>query len=220
MDKKMMDFLARLSRGLAAQFGENCEIVVHDIKPGDETISSISLIENGHVSGRKVGDGPSQAVIDALTEGGAVEDRLSYFTKADDGKILRSTTIYIKNDEGRVEGVFSINFDITYLALAENAIRSFTGTVDSKNSAPKITSDVESLLDDLIEQSVRLVGKPVALMTKDDKIKAIRFLNDTGAFLITRSGDKVASYFNISKFTLYNYIDMGKKMTGGIKNGL
>ena len=220
MDKKMMDFLTRLSRGLAAQFGENCEIVVHDIKPGDETISSISLIENGHVTGRKVGDGPSQAVIDALTEGGAVEDRLSYFTKTDDGKILRSTTIYIKNDEGRVEGVFSINIDITYLALAENAIRSFTGTVDSKNSAPKITSDVESLLDDLIEQSVRLVGKPVALMTKDDKIKAIRFLNDTGAFLITRSGDKVASYFNISKFTLYNYIDMGKKMTGGIKNGL
>ena len=220
MDKKMMDFLTRLSRGLAAQFGENCEIVVHDIKPGDETISSISLIENGHVTGRNVGDGPSQAVIDALTEGGAVEDRLSYFTKTDDGKILRSTTIYIKNDEGRVEGVFSINFDITYLALAENAIRSFTGTVDSKNSAPKITSDVESLLDDLIEQSVRLVGKPVAFMTKDDKIKAIRFLNDTGAFLITRSGDKVASYFNISKFTLYNYIDMGKKMTGGIKNGL
>lgn len=220
MDKKMMDFLTRLSRGLAAQFGENCEIVVHDIKPGDETISSISLIENGHVTGRNVGDGPSQAVIDALTEGGAVEDRLSYFTKTDDGKILRSTTIYIKNDEGRVEGVFSINFDITYLALAENAIRSFTGTVDSKNSAPKITSDVESLLDDLIEQSVRLVGKPVALMTKDDKIKAIRFLNDTGAFLITRSGDKVASYFNISKFTLYNYIDMGKKMTGGVKNGL
>ena len=220
MDKKMMDFLTRLSRGLAAQFGENCEVVVHDIKPGDETISSISLIENGHVTGRKVGDGPSQAVIDALTEGGAVEDRLSYFTKTDDGKILRSTTIYIKNDEGRVEGVFSINFDITYLALAENAIRSFTGTVDSKNSAPKITSDVESLLDDLIEQSVRLVGKPVAFMTKDDKIKAIRFLNDTGAFLITRSGDKVASYFNISKFTLYNYIDMGKKMTGGIKNGL
>ena len=68
MDKKMMDFLTRLSRGLAAQFGENCEIVVHDIKPGDETISSISLIENGHVTGRKVGDGPSQAVIDALTE--------------------------------------------------------------------------------------------------------------------------------------------------------
>ena len=96
MDKKMMDFLTRLSRGLAAQFGENCEVVVHDIKPGDETISSISLIENGHVTGRKVGDGPSQAVIDALTEGGAVEDRLSYFTKTDDGKILRSTTIYIK----------------------------------------------------------------------------------------------------------------------------
>ena len=112
--------------------------------------------------------------------------------------------------------MLSINFDVTYLAMAENALRSFTGSIESKSEPPKIASNVEMLLDDLIEQSVRLIGKPVALMTKDDKIKAINFLNESGAFLITRSGDKVASYYNISKFTLYNYIDMGKKMTGGI----
>ena len=70
---------------------------------------------------------------------------------------------------------------------------------------------MEELLDELIKQSVIQVGKPVALMSKDDKIKAINFLNDSGAFLITKSGDKVASYFGISKFTLYNYIDIGKK---------
>ena len=216
MDKKMLDFLTRLSHGLAAQFGENCEIVIHDIKPGDEMIRSISSIENGHVTGRKVGDGPTQAVIDAVMGDGSAEDHFSYFTKTADGKILRSSTIYIKNDEGKIDGVFSINFDVTYLAMAENALRSFTGSVDSKKDAPKITSNVETLLDELIEQSVKLIGKPVALMTKDDKIKAIHFLNESGAFLITRSGDKVAAYFNISKFTLYNYIDMGKKMTGGI----
>lgn len=216
MDKKMLDFLTRLSHGLAAQFGENCEIVIHDIKPGDEMISSISSIENGHVTGRKVGDGPTQAVIDAVMGDGSAEDHFSYFTKTADGKILRSSTIYIKNDEGKIDGVFSINFDVTYLAMAENALRSFTGSVDSKKDTPKITSNVETLLDELIEQSVKLIGKPVALMTKDDKIKAIHFLNESGAFLITRSGDKVAAYFNISKFTLYNYIDMGKKMTGGI----
>ena len=61
--------------------------------------------------------------------------------------------------------------------------------------------------NDLIEQSVQLVGKPVAMMNKEDKIKAIAFLNKAGAFLITRSGDKVSKYFGISKYTLYSYID-------------
>ena len=32
-------------------------------------------------------------------------------------------------------------------------------------------------------------------------------LSQHGAFLITKSGDKVAKYFGISKYTLYSYID-------------
>ena len=43
-----------------------------------------------------------------------------------------------------------------------------------------------------------------------DKVKAIRFLSDNGAFLVTKSGDKVAKYFGISKYTLYSYIDANK----------
>ena len=48
-------------------------------------------------------------------------------------------------------------------------------------------------------------------MNKDDKIRAIQFLNESGAFLVTKSGDKVAKYFGISKYTLYSYIDANKK---------
>ena len=51
-------------------------------------------------------------------------------------------------------------------------------------------------------------------MNKEDKIRAIQFLEEAGAFLITKSGDKVSEYFGISKYTLYNYME--KKAT---KNG-
>ena len=47
-------------------------------------------------------------------------------------------------------------------------------------------------------------------MTKEDKIQVVRYLNDAGAFPITKSGDKVANLLNISKFTLYSYMDAGK----------
>jgi predicted transcriptional regulator YheO len=60
----------------------------------------------------------------------------------------------------------------------------------------------------LIEQAVAKVGKPVAMMNKDDKVAVVQYLDHAGAFLITKSGDKVSSYLGISKFTLYSY--MGK----------
>ena len=78
------------------------------------------------------------------------------------------------------------------------------------HSPQTITRNVEELLDDLMQQGLALIGKPVALMTKEDKIQVVRYLNDAGAFLITRSGDKVAALLNISKFTLYSYMDAGK----------
>ena len=73
-----------------------------------------------------------------------------------------------------------------------------------------MTLQDDDTLDHLIEESVALVGKPVPLMNKEDKVTAIQFLNDAGAFLITKSGDKVANYFGISKYTLYSYIDVNK----------
>ena len=36
------------------------------------------------------------------------------------------------------------------------------------------------------------------------------FWNESGAFLITKSGDKISKYFGISKYTLYSYIDINK----------
>ena len=50
------------------------------------------------------------------------------------------------------------------------------------------------------------MGKAWALMTKEDKIKAIHLLNSNGALLITNSGDKSAKHFGISKYTLYSYL--------------
>lgn len=204
-----LDHFSRLAKGLAAQFGSNCEVVVHDLTT-DNKDSTIVLIENGHVSGRQVGDGPSHVVLEALRGGKAPEDHLCYLTKTKDGKILKSSTIYIRDDAGSVVGVFAINYDISLLLALEENLHSFTRSETTEKEPERIPRNVSELLDELIEQSVRLVGKPVALMTKEDKVRAIQFLNDSGAFLITRSGDRVSKYFGISKFTLYNYMDERK----------
>ena len=88
-----LQFCFQLARGIAQQFGSNCEVVVHDLDSNDVE-HSIVAIENGHVSGRRVGDGPSHIVLEALRGDCArLEDRLAYLTRSDDGKILKSSTI-------------------------------------------------------------------------------------------------------------------------------
>ena len=207
----MIQFLFRLAKALAAQFGPSCEVVIHDLQSNDPD-SSIVAIENGHVSGRKVGDGPSHVVLEALNNGGIPEDRLSYLAKTADGKTLKSTTVYIRDVDKQPIGIFSINYDITLMLAMEENLRQFTAPAlqQAENTPEPITQNVSDLLDALIEQSVKRVGKPAALMTKEEKVKAIGFLNDTGAFLITKSGARVCKYFGISKYTLYSYMEEAK----------
>lgn len=203
-------FLSQLAKGIARQFGPNCEVVVHDLGTA-EPERSIVAIENGHVSGRQLGDGPSHVVWEALkTDPKKLEDRLAYLTRTENGKILKSSTIFLRDDEGKISGIFAINYDITMMKTMEEQLRLFTATDSNGDEPQTIIHNVNDLLEELIEQSAKLVGKPVALMNKEDKVKAIGFLNDSGAFLITKSGQRVCNFFGISKYTLYSYIDEAK----------
>ena len=205
-----LKFLTQLAKGIARQFGPNCEVVVHDLGT-NEPEQSIVAIENGHITGRRLGDGPSHVVWEALkTDPKKLEDRLAYLTRTEDGKILKSSTIFIRDDEGKVSGIFAINYDITMMKTMEEQLRLFTATDHTGEEPQTIVHNVNDLLEELIEQSAKLVGKPGAMMNKEDKVKAIGFLNDSGAFLITKSGQRVCNFFGISKYTLYSYLDEAK----------
>lgn len=214
--EQILHFLKQLAHGLAAQFGNSCEVVIHDLTKKDLD-KSIVYIENGHVSNRHTGDGPSGIVLETLrSDPGKLKDKLAYLTRTDDGRILKSSTLYIRNEEGKIIYIFSMNYDITTLLAAENSIRGLVQTEpedspgeDTSDSPQRITHNVTELLDLLIEQAIARVGKPVAMMNKDDKVSVVQYLNNAGAFLITKSGDKVSSLLGISKFTLYSYMDKG-----------
>ena len=214
MDARLLDMLGQIAKGIAAQFGPNCEVVVHEISD-KSAYSSIVAIENGHVSGRKVGDGPSHVVLEQIGhDDDQVSDQLCYLTRTKDGKTLKSSSVYIHDEHGKVAAILGINYDISMMQMFENTLHEFNSVdAQTRKEPERITLNVADLLEDLIRQADELVGKPVALMTKDDKVKAIRYLSKSGALMITKSGDKIAKHFGISKYTLYSYLDNSK--TGG-----
>ena len=97
--------LKQIAAALAAQFGPNCEVVIHDLISKDPE-KSIVFIVNGHVTGRRVGDGPSTVVMEQIMHAQEnPRDHLGYLTRTPDGKILKSSTIYIRDTRGRVNAI-------------------------------------------------------------------------------------------------------------------
>lgn len=207
---EQLEILKQIAHGIALHFGPDCEVVIHDLRTNDPE-QSIVYIENGQISGRKIGDGPSSVVLKALhSDSDSLSDHLAYLTKTSDGKYLKSSTIFIRNTENIVHYILGINYDITKLSLINDAVLHLISSSQPPMEATPIPNNVNELLDELLVEAEKRIGKPAALMSKAEKVEAIQFLNNAGAFLITKSGDKISKYFGISKYTLYSYIDAKK----------
>jgi predicted transcriptional regulator YheO len=201
--EQIKPMLATIARGLSQHFGSDCEVAIHDITGGID--NTIAIIENGHVSGRKIGDAASETVLEALRNKN-IEDRYGYILNSKSGRTLKSSTINIRNDDGEVIAVVCLNYDISNFVLAERSINDFTSVDLVGGETETIVDQVADLLDQLIAESHRMVGKPVSSMTKEDKIAALKYLDAKGAFLIKKSSERIAEYYCISKYTLYNYL--------------
>ncbi|NIY49122.1 helix-turn-helix transcriptional regulator [Cedecea colo] len=204
-----LDFIIPMMEGIAGQFGENCEVVLHDHSQGLE--SSIIAIINGHVTGRKVGDPSSNLGLEVLRGSDVNGDRHNYFTKTREGKTLRSTSVYLRNSSKQVIGALCINLDISEILQAEKMLNKMSGRLNNAPTLAKevnevFVKDVNELLDYLIAECMTLIDVPVSNMTRQDKLNAIKFFDDKGVFLIKKSGERICEFLNISKYTLYAYL--------------
>lgn len=210
MDKTYIKLITSIMKLIAAEFGPQCEVVLHDWS--NEYDKTIVAIENGHVSGRKIGDGGSNlglAVMRGTTDG---SNQLNYLTQLNDGRILRSSSLYLEDENGEKIGALCINRDITEFIRMQNQLSEITLMPNGKpgenpETREFFTTDVNELLDYLLQESIRQVGKSPAYMNREEKKQVIGHLDKRGALLITRSGPKICKTLGISKFTLYNYLE-------------
>lgn len=211
--KRILDefgFFEGLLKSLSAVFGANCEIVLHDLTDGYE--STVAMIENGHVTGRKVGDCGSNLGLEVLRGSVVDGNKYGYYAHTKDGRLLRSSSIYIRNDEDKVVGCLCINFDISNLMVANKAIQALVanggeGQPNRQEEEEFFVNNVNELLDALLRKAHDEIGKPVSYMSREEKIRFVQYLDRKGAFLVTKSGDRICRYLDISKFTLYSYLD-------------
>lgn len=196
-----LKLLARIIRGLAEAIGANCEIVLHDLSTPEH---SIIAIENGHVTGRELGDALDDFGLEIIRSG--KEEMINYRATTKDGKQLRSSFICLRDHAGQLFGMICVNYDVTEFIRAAKLIDGITGTSEL-TVRESFQKDIDEVLGELIQEAIRGRGKAVEEMNREDKISIIAYLDLRGAFLIRYSVDRAASLLNISKFTIYNYLE-------------
>lgn len=193
---------------IAKTFGRQCEVVIHDLSiPQNSVVYTL----NNHVTGRQIGQSFEHLVKEVLLSKNFDGDcTANYMTVIKDGREIKSSTTLLRDSGGKPIGALCINVDVKPLKDA----MSFLGDLlNVEQAKPEVEvepfSNVMEIVDDLIDKIIDQDN--VDNLKRKDKLDLIQFMDDKGVFLIKGAIDKVAERLNISKVTVYSYLDEIKK---------
>lgn len=206
------DLVEPLGRSLPT----SSEVVLHDLSRLPNSIVAI----HGDVTGRRVGDPATNLLLEATVAGSFAIDG-SYETVLPDGRRMRSTTMIIRDVAGNPAAALCINTDISVWIHVHRIADAMLGNspFGADDPVPALVvpatapvnetfvRDVEELADQLMAAALANAGVPVELMRKRHKLAVVRDLKARGMFLLRDAVEMVASALQVTRFTIYNYLN-------------
>ena len=109
---------------LATVLGKNTEILIHDFSNYQE---SIVYIVNGHISNRKIGDSITNLILEFLQNEAKDNNQFicNYNSKTSSGKVLNSSTFFIRDEDNHAIGALCLNSDYSDMHSSLTIIKSF-----------------------------------------------------------------------------------------------
>ena len=209
----LVDFLSRI-------LGPDYEIALHDLSGGE---NSIVALANGHISGRTLGSPLSAAVLQSLFQesAGASDFRINYSGLSIGNKKLRSSSLFLKDAAGKLEGLLCVNFDDSrYQELSAAVLRlchpdayvarnivirdDLLGAepLESGEDGATLTDVARSVVQEVLEES----DLPADRMTQADKLRLVALLYQRGVFHLKGAVPYVSQALRCSPATVYRYL--------------
>ena len=180
---QILEVLKPIIEDLHKTLGPNTEVVLHDLRHPQNSIVAIS----GDISERKVGGPITDFVLRLLQQNQTGKNHINYSNTTSDGKLIRSSTLFINDINGKPIGCLCIHFDLTYILPYQYWLENYCKVNNSKEIFEKSVETFAKNIEEIIQNSINTIlgkmGKPIALMTKNDRIKLIQLLNEQGIFI-------------------------------------
>ncbi len=198
------DFIAEIN-------GPKCEAIVHDLS---DLQHSIVHIVNGHLSGRCVGGSITKYALDLIMK---QEDKtrdafMNYIgTNEKTGKILRSSTLFIRNRQNETIGLLCVNLDVTEMIRLRDELNGYimvqTEVPSSKTDASeRFDLSADEIVDEIIDGLMQENGVGVPTATLAEKKELVAKMAARGVFKFKGAVNHVAAQLDISPQTLYRYL--------------
>ena len=213
---------------LGKTLGPDYEVVLQDLTDGN---NSIIAIANSHVSGRKIGSPLTNAALQMLSSKAYLsKDFLcNYKGISENGHVLRSSTMFIKDSDGIPVGLMCINFDDSrYTELSKKLFSVihpsdfFTTDLESNKtypSSPAMTSevyapitenfpmDIPTLMQKIFDDSTEDLTTPIDHLNQFERKDIMIKLNNQGLCQMKGAVSFVAKKFSCSTATVYRYLN-------------
>ena len=100
----------QLVEGIFQMLGSRYEVILHDLSHVESSIVALA----GDVTHRKIGGPVTNYLLQLLQKyGDSAPNSINYRNVTTDGRILRSSTIFIRDENGHIVGSLCINQDLT-----------------------------------------------------------------------------------------------------------
>jgi predicted transcriptional regulator YheO len=217
----------KLTEFLGVVLGPDYEVVLHDLTDPEQSIIAIA---NGHVSGRTVGAPLTSMALQSVANHSfeANDYRLNYVGVAG-GKLMRSSTFGIKDEQGKLVGLLCINFDdsryrelsdrILKLRHPDNFVESnfvYDEKTEAVYTAPAVDGEsFQNSLPELTDEVLdKVVGQrqPADRLSHRDKLELVAELDAKGIFMLKGAVKQVADRLGCSQTTIYRYLH---RISGG-----
>jgi predicted transcriptional regulator YheO len=191
--------LKQIAQGLGETFAPFCEVVVHDLTDPKNAILAI----HNNLSGREVGQPATELGLARIADPDYPQVIANYANTFADGRQAKSTSVGIKDADGRYVAALCLNVDLTLFQNLQSAIGQFT-SVDAQNGPreslnPAGADAIRARIDQF---AARRATTPRALKTEERRT-LLRELKEAGCLQVRRSAEIIAAHLGVSRATVY-----------------
>jgi predicted transcriptional regulator YheO len=195
-----LDQLMQIAQGLSETFAPFCEVVVHDLQDPRHAILSI----HNNLSGRQVGEPATELGLARIADPHFPQVLSNYPNRFADGRQVKSTSVGIKDGDGRYIAALCLNVDVTLFAGMQNAMQQFLSVSSGLPAAESLApANGDALRAHMDQYAARLATTPRTLKS-DDRRRLLKELKDAGLLEVRRSMETVALHLGVSRATVYS----------------
>jgi predicted transcriptional regulator YheO len=197
----LIEQVKQIADGLAQTFAPFCEVVVHDLRNPEHAVLAI----HNNLSGRSASDPATEMGLSRIADNAYPQIVANYTNQFADGRPAKSTSIGIRDAEGRYIAALCLNVDLTLFRSMRSTLEQFTATDASPVPETLDPANAEMLRKRIDQYAARLASSP-QLLKADERRALMRQLKDGGFLEMRRAMETAASYLGISRATAYNDI--------------